>query len=218
MILHTTTKLMKTKIPHLILALSLSLFAAQPASAALVFTFSDGGTGFTTITTSGDTATAAGSGGANTSDQIGFSASGSGSVRQTGFKVRTDAFPATGGYGTFASLGSGSFADTITLASTGIAGGLTATTTEISGFQFSSSNFNLIMTGLANNGDTISFAGASDVVGSMAIDYSAFATLHGQTVSNTSDGFDFVFAAVPEPSSAALLGLGGLALILRRRK
>ncbi len=31
-------------------------------------------------------------------------------------------------------------------------------------------------------------------------------------------GADYTLTSVPEPSSAALLGLGGLALILRRRK
>lgn len=40
------------------------LLAAQSASADLIFTFADGGAGVTTITVSGDTATAAGSGGA----------------------------------------------------------------------------------------------------------------------------------------------------------
>ncbi len=80
---------MKTKIPHLILALSLSLFAAQSASAALVFTFSKGGTpGSTLITVSGDTATAGGSGGAAERDDIGFSQAGTGSFRQTGFSTR----------------------------------------------------------------------------------------------------------------------------------
>ncbi len=58
------------------------LLAAQSASAELIFTFADGGAGVTTITVSGDTATAAGSGGAAERDDIGFSAAGAGSLRQ----------------------------------------------------------------------------------------------------------------------------------------
>ena len=42
--------------------------------------------------------------------------------------------------------------------------------------------------------------------------------LQGKASSNNVGADELVLAAVPEPSSAALLGLGGLALILRRRK
>jgi len=200
---------MKTKIPHLILALSLSLYAAQSASAALVFTFSKGMPGSTIITVSGDTATAGGSGGTNTAEQIGFSASGSGSVRQTGFRSRNDGFD----YATFAALGSGALTDTITLTSTGITGG---SPTLIDSFQFDGNEFYpVVMDGLANNGDTLSFAGSPDVTGAMAIDFTAFASLYNQTL-DKNDGILFVFA--PEPSSTALLGLGGLALMLRRKR
>lgn len=44
-----------------------------------------------------------------------------------------------------------------------------------------------------------------------------FAPQDGNT-DDASDGAEFRFSAVSEPSSAALFGLGGLALILRRRK
>lgn len=41
---------------------------------------------------------------------------------------------------------------------------------------------------------------------------------HASTVSNGMDNISIDVTTVPEPSSAALLGLGGLALIFRRRK
>lgn len=40
----------------------------------------------------------------------------------------------------------------------------------------------------------------------------------GDTAWGSTDAFTATFTVVPEPSSAALLGLGGLALIMRRRK
>lgn len=200
---------MKTKIPHLILALSLCV--VQSANAGLVFTFSDDGAGNTAITVSGDLTTAAGSGGSAERDDIGFSIQGAGSVRQTGFSTRNDTFD----YATFASIGSGTLTDTITLSSTGIAGG---STTVINGFQFDSSNFYLVMNGLANNGDTLSFAGSPDVTGILPVSYSAFNTLQGQSFTSPTDDWTFAFTAVPEPSSTALLGLGLSMLLMRRRR
>jgi len=202
---------MKTKIPHLILALSLSLFGAQSASAALVFTFTKGGTpGTTLITVSGDTASAGGSGGANERDDIGFSISGAGSVRQTGFSQRQDDyFPLLGSI----NVGSGSLSDTISLTSTGITGG---SPTLIDGYQFDTNNFYLVMDGLANNGDTLSFAGSPDVTGVIAVDFSNFYPLINQSFTAGNDDFTFYF--VPEPSSAALLGLGLSSMLLRRRR
>lgn len=200
---------MKTVIPHLILALT--LYTAQFASADLIFTFGYGAPGSTTITVSGDTATAAGSGGTAEAEDIGFSVSGTGSVRQTGFRLRHDTFP----YATFASLGSGTLTDTISLSSTGITGG---SPTVIDSFQFDSNEFYpVVMNGLANNTDTLSFAGSPDVSGVMPVDYSAFESLHGQTLVNAGDNWSFVFV-VPEPSTLALLGMGMGALMMTRRK
>ena len=86
----------------------------------------------------------------------------------------------------------------------------------IDSFQFDGNEFYpVVMDGLANNGDTLSFAGSPDVTGAMAIDFTAFASLYNQTL-DKNDGILFVFA--PEPSSTALLGLGGLALMLRRKR
>jgi len=213
----------KNKIPHLILALSLSLFAAQSASAALVFTFSEGAPGSTIITVSGDTATVGGQGDGDQVDTIGFSAESTGPIRHRGFSRRQDTLVEFGTtYATFAALGSGTLSDSITLASTGITGG---TLTTIDSYYFDSNEFYLVMEGLpiktgpdgmANNGDTLSFIGATDVVGVMAVDFSAFQSLLGTTMNNTQDNFAFAF--VPEPSSTALLGLGGLALMLRRKR
>ena len=205
---------MKTKIPYLIL--TLIICAAQSASAALVFTFSAGAPGSTIITVSGDTATASGSGGTAEAEQIGFSAQGTGSVRQTAFRTRNDGFD----YATFASIGSGTLTDTISLTSSGITGG---SPTTIDGYQFDGLNFFLVMeindgtggNGLANNGDTLSFAGSPDTFGVMPVAFSAFHTLRNTTL-NKSDGILFVFA--PEPSSSALLGLGLSSLLLRRRR
>jgi len=202
---------MKTKIPLLILALS--LYAAQSANADLIFTFSSDGAGNTAITVSGDTATAGGSGATAERDDIGFSAQGVGSVRQTGFSTRNDGFP----YATFASLGSGTLSDTISLTSTGITGG---SPTLINGFQFDSLNFYpLVMDGLANNTDTLSFAGSPDVTGAIAVDYSAFSSLHGDSWNAANDDWTFEFTpAIPEPSSVAFFGLGLSLLFLRRRR
>jgi hypothetical protein len=198
---------MKTKIPYLILALIIC--AAQPASAVLVFMFDPGPSGTTIITVSGDSATAGGSGGTTEAEQIGFSAQGSGTVRQRGFRVRADSFD----YATFASLGSGNLTDTISLSSTGITGG---SPTLIDSFFFDSNEFYpLVMDGLANNGDTLSFADSPDTYGVMPVDFTAFQSLYNTTLVK-SDGIEFVFA--PEPSSTALLGLGLSSLLLRRRR
>ena len=70
--------------------------------------------------------------------------------------------------------------------------------------------------------DTIHYgAGDHNLTGAPLSAFEAIATQTNVTAtaaSVNSKGVDFQFSSVPEPSSAALLGLGGLALILRRRK
>jgi hypothetical protein len=213
---------MKTKIPYLIL--TLIICAAQSASAALVFTFlKDDATGYTAITVTGDTATVANQGDGVARDDIGFSTASTGSVRQRGFSRRQDDLSPWGvNYSDFSSIGSGTLTDTISLTSTGISGG---SETLIDGYQFDGQNFYLVMgifdgtsgDGLANNGDTLSFAGSSDTYGLMPVSYLDFMPLLGKTMYQTNDNFQFVFA-LPEPSSTALLGLGLSSLLLRRRR
>ena len=72
---------------------------------------------------------------------------------------------ATSFAGFFIHIGSGALSDTITLTSTGITGG---SATLIDGYQFDAnmSFYPEVMDGLANNGDTLSFAGSPDVTGS----------------------------------------------------
>ena len=57
---------------------------------------------------------------------------------------------------------------------------------------------------------------AADALGKIAIDWGHITSDRGANVWATTTAMSI--AAVPEPSSAALLGLGGVALILRRRK
>lgn len=70
---------------------------------------------------------------------------------------------------------------------------------------------------LSDNNETLT---AYTVAGQVTVDGIGLQTLHTGTNGNGFDNLsvDLTTAAVPEPSSAALLGLGGLALILRRRK
>lgn len=78
-------------------------------------------------------------------------------------------------------------------------------------------------TALGFNGGTL--VEAQGTVGGVAGNYIKFSNLTGNlTVASDNSGAGrspingFVVVAIPEPSSTALLGLGGLALILRRRK
>ena len=52
----------------------------------------------------------------------------------------------------------------------------------------------------------------------LTVDGIGIQSLHAGTLTNGIDNISVDLTTVPEPSSAALLGLGGLALILRRRK
>lgn len=78
-------------------------------------------------------------------------------------------------------------------------------------------------------GSNASFTVSSDVIAGLAngtytVDVFSSITTNGVnaagTINNDNGGSNYTatFTVVPEPSSAALLGLGGLALILRRRK
>ncbi len=59
------------------------------------------------------------------------------------------------------------------------------------------------------------FAGTANAAADVTINWNATAEAGG---SDTIGAFVLNTTAIPEPSSTALLGLGGLALILRRRK
>ncbi|NWK55058.1 PEP-CTERM sorting domain-containing protein [Verrucomicrobiaceae bacterium N1E253] len=79
-----------------------------------------------------------------------------------------------------------------------------------------------------NNDGIIDWLGTTSTTSGSAVtnaNYASFGTFTGDTltISGTNNGgravlSGFQIVAVPEPSSAALLGLGGLALILHRRK
>lgn len=71
-----------------------------------------------------------------------------------------------------------------------------------------------------NNNATAAFTKTSnnDTIGS-SLDVISFGGSAGEANRSFDGGIDeFTVTGIPEPSSAALLGLGGLALILRRRK
>jgi hypothetical protein len=202
---------------NILSALCVSLLIAGGARAALIFTFADGGDGTTTITVSGDTATAVGSTTVSSS-LIGYRGDGAGADRNGGFTTRADTFDfVVGGYSTFAALGSGSLTDTITLASTGMVG----TDTLISGFEFSASRFALVMNSdVALRDATLSRVGATDVTGIMAVDYSAFSSLHGQTLlpTGSADGWEFKFEAVPEPAAIGMVAMVSIGTLFIRRR
>ena len=71
-------------------------------------------------------------------------------------------------------------------------------------------------TQLYTSGNIGSADGAAAYLNGVAAGLQTITYGQGSPSSNQTSGA--VFAPVPEPSSAALIGLGGLALILRRRK
>ena len=88
--------------------------------------------------------------------------------------------------------------------------GLTTVTQSASGLTWS------LYTPFVAGVDTIGAGSTPDILSVQSVGF--FADVSG-TISNTGMAMEyFQVTAVPEPSSAALVGLGGLALILRRRK
>ena len=85
-----------------------------------------------------------------------------------------------------------------------------------SGFIDQSLSLTLLDAGTANfRAQALNLSGALAGVTSIRLTVAQAGTGGGETAG----GFDEVaFSSVPEPSAATLLGLGGLALILRRRK
>ncbi len=104
---------------------------------------------------------------------------------------------------------------------TNAAGGL-GTTNHVLNFTAAGGSISVGAAGIEYNNDNIKLSyedlwndGVIQINGSSSGTFSDYFAVTG---SNGSDGYTLTAIAVPEPSSAALLGLGGLALILRRRK
>ena len=73
------------------------------------------------------------------------------------------------------------------------------------------------LSGAANGDDNASRISFSEDWGSVVLSGTTGLTYSSQ-VDSGQDGFRFEVTAIPEPSSTALLGLGGLALLARRRR
>ena len=91
-----------------------------------------------------------------------------------------------------------------------------------SGNDLSDVNFTVDLTDYTGGADTFTLIDWTNGSGSQALLDGANQTITGGSGNliwdDTNKAIQLNIAAVPEPSSAALLGLGGLALILRRRK
>jgi len=149
----------------------------------LIFTFSDDGMGGTNVVASGGTAVAVGN---SSNPLIGVRTTGDGG--DTGFGFINDSFD----FASYQALGTSYYADNITLtAGGGLSSGL------IDSYYFNNSVFTpLYLTQSAAAGATLSAIGAPDPSGNFAIDYSTFAALHGTTIVNSEDGWEFVFLPI----------------------
>jgi len=106
-----------------------------------------------------------------------------------------------------------------------ITGNTTAAGSNLSNFV-SSGNNEVITTTITYDGANTSIQlsdsnenlTAHTFAGQLTFDGIGIQSLHASTATNGIDDISVTLDTVPEPSSAALLGLGGLALILRRRK
>ncbi|QQL46089.1 PEP-CTERM sorting domain-containing protein [Sulfuriroseicoccus oceanibius] len=88
------------------------------------------------------------------------------------------------------------------------------------GGGFNDITVNGVANSVTNDGNLggLSNAHATTVVTGVTGDLSITTPVRNGSTRSSIAGFTVEYTAVPEPSSAALLGLGGLALILRRRK
>jgi len=107
-----------------------------------------------------------------------------------------------------ASIAAGSYTVTIFSASDNGGGG------------FNDITVNGVANAVTNEGNLggLSNAHATTVVTGVSGDLTITTPVRNGSTRSSVAGFTVEYTAVPEPSSAALLGMGGLALILRRRK
>ena len=181
----------------LLFALAVSLSCGTHADAQnLIFTFTDDGEGGTRVVASGGTATAVGD---SANPLIGVRKLFDGG--NTGFGFTDDTFP----FDTFAALGTTTMSDPMALVA---GGGLLSG--EIKRSLFNSNVFTpLFLEGSASPGATLSAVGAPDPVGTLAIPYSAFASLDGTTIVNSEDGWEFRFGA-PAVEAPGVLRLSSI--------
>ncbi|MDG1358552.1 MAG: PEP-CTERM sorting domain-containing protein [Akkermansiaceae bacterium] len=94
--------------------------------------------------------------------------------------------------------------------------GVTAQIQTVGGTVLATENFDAVtgttFSDIANRSVTFSTSGGGEVGQEIRLLFTS------TTPSNLQVGIDNISLSVPEPSTTALLGLGGLALILRRRK
>ena len=189
----------------LLFALAVSLSCGTHADAQnLIFTFSDDGEGGTRVVASGGTATAVG--GDFTSAVIGIYSPLPTGFFDTGFALVDETFDST----PFDTLAVDTFgvilmSDPMELVA---GGGLTFGVIRAS--LFSEGIFSpLSLLSGAPAGATLSAVGAPDPVGTLAIPYSAFASLDGTTIVNSEDGWEFRFEA-PAVEAPGVLRLSSI--------
>ena len=86
-------------------------------------------------------------------------------------------------------------------------------------FTFDDTAVNTVVTGVARNAGNNAVPGSIDYTYTLgAADTDLFVRIDPQNPGDTFHWYGFSNEAVPEPSSTALLGLGGIALLLRRRR